>query len=407
MEFTTLRDKDRVYLDHQATTPPAMDIVARVPQWLSAWGNPSSIHAAGRGPKRLIRDARAAFAAMIGADPLEVVFTSGGSEANSLALKGAFEASMRPEAPRPFRSHYVVSAVEHPSVKRAAESLRARGATVSEVAVDREGLVNLAQLQELLDRGDVSLVSVMLANNETGHVYPIREIATRAHAAGALMHCDCVQGLGRMPLSVADLGVDLASFAGHKFYALKGVGALWIRKGLWIEPLINGGGQERRRRGGTENALAIASLGLMAERASEVASRAAKMQELRDRMENRILAEIRGVRVTGASGPRLPGSSSMTIEGGDGETLLMNLDLRGFAVSTGAACSSGAPEPSPTLLAMGLSRAEAQSSLRVGLGWGTTEAEIDRFIEALKESVARVRSFASARATGEGHVARL
>jgi cysteine desulfurase len=399
MEFSTLRIKNYIYLDHQATTPVATEVVARVPEWLEAWGNASSIHQAGRRPKLLLRDARASFAKMIGAEPLEVIFGSGGSEANSLAVIGVFEALRRAQPSR--RPHFVTSSVEHPSLKRAMESARARGARVSEVAVDRAGTLDMAGLDELLRQGDVSLVSVMLANNETGHIYPIREIARRARAAGALMHSDCVQGLGKIPLDVKRLELDLASFAGHKFYALKGSGALWARKGIALEPVIYGGGQERRRRGGTENLLAIASLGLMASHAAEVYERGQALASLRDELEERILAEIPGVAITGREGRRLPGASSMAIDGIDGETLLMSLDMRGFAASTGAACSSGSAEPSPALLAMGLSRAEAQSSLRVGLGWGTTAAELDLFVGALRECVARLRSCAGLGLAGE------
>ena len=389
MTFSTLRANNLTYLDHQATTPVALEVVERVPEWLQAWGNASSIHHAGRKPKLLLREARAQFAKMIGADPLEIAFTAGGSEANNWALKGAYFGL--PERKR----RIVISGVEHPSVKRAAEALRRRGAVVSELAVDREGEVDMAALDALLAKGDVGLVSVMLANNETGHVYPIRAIADRARAAGALSHADCVQGLGKIPVDVRALGLDMASFAGHKFYALKGAGALWMRKGLTLEPLIDGGAQERRRRAGTENLLAIASLGLMAEHASEVEARGRRLADLRDAMEERIVSELRGVEVTGSAGLRLPGCSSMTIADVDGETMLMNLDMKGFAVSTGAACSSGSPEPSPTLLAMGLTREQAQSSLRVGLGWGTSEAEVARFVDALKETVTRLRSFAS------------
>jgi len=248
--------------------------------------------------------------------------------------------------------------------------------------------------ERLLDE-KTALVSVMFANNETGNIFPVKELAALAHAKGALFHADCVQALGKIPLNVRDLGVDLASFSGHKFYSLKGSGFLYVRKGVQLESLIHGGGQERHRRGGTENTLAIAALGAMCELRSEVAGRALAVHDLRDHLEARVMAEIPGATVTGGASPRLPNTSSLVIPGVDGETLLMNLDMRGFSVSTGAACSSGSPEPSPVLLAMGLTRAEAQSSLRLGLGWGNTRTEIDFFVNELVQVVRHLRSFNS------------
>lgn len=375
-----------VYLDHNATTPVHADIKAKVPEWLEAWGNPSSIHWAGRGPKALLREARSQVASLLGVEALELVFTSGGSEANNLALKGL--ASIAP----PNRRQVIISSVEHPSVRKAAESLKALGFTIDILRVNRSGEVDLEQLRSLLS-DQTQFVSVMLANNETGHILPIQKISAMAHSVGALVHCDAVQALGKIPLNLRELGIDLASFSGHKFYALKGSGVLYARRGLNLPSLIHGGGQERGRRAGTENMMSIASLGLMCTKGDQIVSQALRLRELRDRMETRILSEISGVVITGPDRARLPGVSSMSIKDIDGETLLMNLDVRGFAVSTGAACSSGNPEPSPVLLAMGLTREEAQSSLRLSLGWGTTDAEVDRFVSALQEVVKRLRGF--------------
>lgn len=384
-----------VYLDHNATTPVAASVAERVREWLGQWGNPSSIHQTGRGPKALLRTARDQVAAMLEVNPLEIVFTSGGSESNNLALKGVFDIFQNQNQNQfrnpTFRDRYLFSAVEHPSVKRTAEYLRDRGARVEFIPVSRDGAIGLAAYEAMMG-DDVALVSVMLANNETGNVFPVKRLAEIAHAKGALFHSDCVQALGKLPLNLRDLGIDLATFSGHKFYALKGAGVLYVRRGVNIESLIHGGGQERHRRGGTENVLAIASLGAMCELRDQVGPRATELERERDRMEQRLLAEIPGLHLTGAGSPRLPNTSSMVIEGVDGETLLMNLDLRGYAVSTGAACSSGSPEPSPVLLAMGLTRAEAQSSLRVGLGWETESSDIDGFIETLKDVVTRLRS---------------
>jgi len=397
MNFSTLRASGSgnglVYLDHNATTPLASRVAEKVPLWLAMWGNPSSIHQVGRLPKTLLREAREKVASMIGCQPLEVVFTSGGSEANNLALKGVFDAFQKPGLiPCPFRNRYLISRVEHPSVVRTAQYLQQRGAEVDFIPVLRSGAIDLDAYRALVDE-KTALVSVMVANNETGNIFPIAELVKIAHSKGALFHSDCVQALGKIPLNVGDLGVDFATFSGHKFYSLKGCGVLYQRRGLNLESLVHGGGQERHRRGGTENILAIAALGLMCEMKLEVAPRAAALELMRDRMEKRILSEIPQVVINGADIPRLSNTSSLIVNGVDGETLLMNLDLHGFAVSTGAACSSGSSEPSPVLLGMGLTRAEAQSSLRLGLGWDTTQENIDRFIIELKSVVTHLRSF--------------
>lgn len=391
----TPRINNRVYLDHNATTPIADGVRSHVSEWLTFDGNPSSIHQDGRGPKALMRDSRASVARMIGCDPLELVFTSGGSEANNLALKGVFEGLKKSRELRgePARNRILLSNVEHPSVRRTAEYMAERWKVeIDFIPVKRSGRIDLDAYARLLDE-KTALVSVMYANNETGNLFPVREMAEMAHAHGALFHSDCVQALGKIDLNVRDLGVDLASFSGHKFYALKGCGFLYAKRGVPLESLIHGGGQERHRRGGTENVLAIASLGFMCKLKDEVATRSHEMRRLRDLFEQRVLSEIPGVSVTGGESPRLPNTSSLVIPGVDGETLLMNLDMRGFSVSTGAACSSGSPEPSPVLLAMGLKRSEAQSSLRVGLGWGTTEADIHSFVDTLGEVVAHLRQF--------------
>lgn len=334
----------------------------------------------------MLRESRQKIANLLGVQPLELIFTSGGSESNNLALKGLCD-----RAPGE-RDQIVISSVEHPSLRKTAEYLSTRGFRVDIVGVNRDGELDMAQLDSLLSN-KTYLVSVMLANNETGHIMPVAEVARRAHAVGAYMHCDAVQALGKIPLNLPELGVDLVSFSGHKFYALKGCGFLYVRRGMSLESLIHGGGQERGRRAGTENLLSIASLGFMCGKGEEIVPQSLRLGELRDRMEARILAEIAGVKVNGAEGPRLPGTSSMILDDVDGETLLMNLDVRGFAVSTGAACSSGNPEPSPVLIAMGLTREEAQSSLRVSLGWRTTSEEMDLFVNELKSVVARLRGF--------------
>ncbi|UYL08069.1 cysteine desulfurase [Bdellovibrio sp. SKB1291214] len=389
-----LQTKILHYFDHNATTPVCAEVIAALPEFAAAGGNPSSIHWGGRQPKNLIRDARKAISDALNISPLEIVFTSGGSEANNTVLKGLFDyyhtaQFITPEQRR--RTHFMCSAVEHPSIMKTMAHLEAMGARVSYIPVSREGVIDLKFYQEHLSE-ETALVSVMFANNETGTLFPIKQMAEMAHAKGALFHTDAVQGFGKAPLNLKELNVDFASISGHKFYSIKGTGVLYMKKGMNVSPLIHGGAQERHRRGGTENTLGIACLGLMAQRAPLVADKAFEVSKLRDHMEARILAEIPEVTITAVETPRLSNTSSLVIKGADGETMLMSLDIKGYAVSTGAACSSGNPEPSPVLLAMGLSRQEAQNSLRVSLGWETTLAEVDGFVEALKAVVTRLRS---------------
>jgi cysteine desulfurase len=388
----SLKDTGRIYLDYNATTPPHPGVLAELPQWASLWGNPSSIHWLGRGPKNVLRDSRQAVANLIGAHPLEIVFTSGGSESNNLVLKGVFDNLNLPTGGSPQRNEYITSAVEHPSVLKTFEYLKSRGAVVHYIPVNRQGILDLEYYKKVLSER-TALVSVMAANNETGTLFPVREMAKMARNVGALFHADCVQLLGKCPVHVGELGVDFATFSGHKFYALKGAGVVYAKKGQRLVSLIAGGGQERGRRGGTENLLAIAAIGYMAEKfQSQIEATSCQMLALRERLESKILKEIFGVHLTGADVERLPNTSSFVIDDVDGESLLINLDMAGVSVSTGAACSSGSPEPSPVLLAMGLKRFEAQSSLRISLGWDTTQAEVDQFLEILKNVVKRLRT---------------
>lgn len=375
-----------IYLDHNATTRPAPEVRAGVLEWMENWGNPSSIHQLGRGPKALMRWSRQQISKAIGADSLELVFTSSGSEANNLALKGAFFKAIKSG-----KNHLLVSRVEHPSIIKTAQWLETQGAIVEWISVSREGRIDLELYKKQL-RPTTALVSCMLANNETGTLFPIREMAQAAHQVGALFHTDAVQALGKQPVHIDELGVDLASFSGHKFYALKGAGFLYIRRGVVLDSLIHGGGQERGRRAGTENLLAIASLASVCSRLTQINQKVESMRALRDGMEAKILNLIRNVSVTAMESDRLTNTSSLVIQGVDGESLLMNLDMEGFCVSTGAACSSGSQEPSPALRAMGLTREEAQNSLRVSIGWDTTQEDLDLFVEKLSVVVARIRS---------------
>lgn len=374
--------KSRVYLDSNATTGLSPELMVEIPQFLSSYGNPSSIHWESRAPKTILRQTRADLAKSLNCNPLELIFNSGGSEGNNTVLKSVFELSSRTE--------FITSMVEHPSVFKTFKYLETLGAKVHYVPVSRSGEFDLVFFEKCLSE-KTALVSVMLANNETGSVFPIQEISRRAKEVGALVHSDCVQGLGKIQINLQELGVDYATFSAHKFYALKGTGVLYVKRGSPYLPLIHGGAQERSRRGGTENTLGLFALGYQVQKLNMVEAEAARLKKLRDHFESRVLNEIADVSITCRESARLPNTSSLILNGVDGETLLMSLDLKGFAVSTGAACSSGSPEPSPVLLALGLSRQEAQNSLRVSLSWRTTNEEIESFIETLKECVLRLR----------------
>jgi len=381
--------KGRVYLDHNATTPPLKATSEKITEWLEAWGNPSSIHWSGRGPKTILRETREALAELLSCHPLELVFTSGGSESNNLILRGTYEHHLR-LGKQPHQIHFISSTVEHPSVHKTLDALASLGAQVTRVGVSREGVLDWSAFEQSFTSNTV-LVSIMFANNETGTIFPIQKIAQFAHEKGVPVHTDAVQGLGKMSLNLQKLEVDYASFSAHKFHALKGMGWLYAKKNSPFNSQITGGGQERHRRGGTENILAIRSVLETVPYFKQVGEMYPQILELRQYFESQVRQEIEGIMVTAEASPRLPNTSSLVIEGVDGETLLMRLDLAGFAVSTGAACSSGSSEPSPVLLAMGLSRAEAQSSLRVTLGWENTKEEINAFIKALKEVVTHLR----------------
>lgn len=379
------QQKHLYYLDHNATTPLGDRISEQWSSLQGLWGNPSSIHWASRDPKMILRETRKKMAAYLDVHPLELIFNSGASESNNTVIKSVYQKFLGTD-----KNHFICSSVEHPSVLQTMKFIQKMGAIVDFVPVNRQGQMDLDFLKSKLS-SQTALVSIMFANNETGNVFPIEDICRWAHEKGALFHTDAVQVLGKRSVNLKELGVDYASFSAHKFYALKGCGVLYVKKTAPYENLIHGGGQERARRGGTENILGIASLGIAINELSQVKMHAQQMMELRDYMETRIANEIKNVSITGRESERLPNTSSLILDDVEGETLLMGLDLKGFAVSTGAACSSGNPEPSHVLLAMGLTRREAQSSLRVSLGWKTKKEEIDLFLNALKEIVNHVR----------------
>ena len=386
----------RVYLDHNATTPLHEKVREKASQNLNFWGNPSSIHWAGREAKNILRETRAILAAQLGCQPLEIIFNSGGSEGNNTVIKSVWsQRSMT-------RNHFLCSQVEHPSVMKTYEYLQSLGAKVDFIPVSRNGELDLDFIRaHLTDK--TALISVMIANNETGHIFPIQEVVRLAGATGTLVHVDAVQALGKMPFHLQELGVNYATFSAHKFYSLKGTGFTFVKRGSAYESLIHGGAQERHRRGGTENVFGISALGIVAPLLKDVLIKSSQVRKLRDDFENKLLQLIPHVHVIGSDTDRLSNTSSFLVDGADGETLLMSLDLKGFAISTGAACSSGNPEPSPVLLAMGFSRLQAQTSLRVSFGWENTSEEVDAFLVALVAVVQRLRGLREQRRV-ETHV---
>jgi len=351
-----------VYMDYNASSPIRAQAAAAAGAALQLGGNPSSVHGAGRAARRMMEDAREQVAASIGAAAREIVFTSGATEANNLALGGTG------------RQRRLVSAIEHDSL---------RGASGLElIPVTAAGVVDLAALEGLLAAdGAPALVSLMLANNETGVIQPVAEAARLAHRHGALIHCDAVQALGRLPLDVGALGIDLLSLSGHKIGGPAGVGALYIRGGLDLAPALLGGGQERGRRAGTENLAGIAGFGAAAAIAAEELADFGRIAGLRDRLEARIHAARPEAVIFGRDAARLANTTCVALAGVPAETQVMVLDLAGVAVSAGAACSSGKLKPSTVLRAMGVPPALAGSAIRVSLGWRSEAGDIDRFIE--------------------------
>ncbi len=369
---------DRAYFDWNATAPLRPQARAAMLESLDAAGNPSSVHAEGRGARRLMEDARARVAAVVGAEPQNVIFTSGATEANMLALT--------PEiAGAPRRDRLFVSAIEHPSVLAGG---RFAPDAVERLPVTANGVVDLDALGPALAKAKHPLVSVMVANNETGVVQPIPAIADIVHAAGGILHVDAVQGAGRLPIGMAELGADLMSLSSHKIGGPQGAGALIRRPGLSPEPLIKGGGQERGFRAGTENVAAIAGFGAAAEAAlSGVATERDRMAGLRDRLEADMRAITPDLVVFGSALRRLPNTSLVGLPETRAETLLIAFDLNGIALSSGSACSSGKVQASHVLASMGVEPALARAALRISLGWETTESDLERLLNAWKKVV--------------------
>lgn len=378
----------RIYLDHNATTPPDPLVADRMAQALKdLWGNASSVHHFGQQAKAALDEARASVASLLSADPSEIVFTAGGTEADNIAIRGAAEAM---EASG--RKHLITCGIEHEAVLNTMKSMARRGWNVTLLPMDTNGIVSVDRLRETIT-DDTALVSIMHANNEIGTVQPIADLAAVAHERGALFHTDAVQSAGKLPVDVRALGVDLLSIAAHKFYGPKGAGALWIRRGVRMLPFMTGGRQERNRRAGTENVPALVGLGVAAEIARrKIDTEGPRLAALRDRLEAAVLSSVPGTNRNGAAAPRVPNTTNISVERVEAESLLIGLDLAGIAVSSGSACSSGTLEPSHVLKAMGYPHARTLGSIRFSLGTSNTDADIDRVIATLPPLVEKLRS---------------
>jgi cysteine desulfurase len=374
-----------IYLDHNAITPVRPEARAAVASALEVFGNPSSVHAAGRAARDLLDASRAQVAAALGAQPSEIVFTSCATESAAVAVRGVLGAAAAG------RDELVVTAIEHPCVLSLAEALRAEGRRVTVLPVDRRGIPSLEAARAAIGP-HTALVCGMLANNEIGVLLPVRELAALARNEGALFFTDAVQAVGKVEVDVRTLGADLLALTAQKLGGPRGAGALWVKNGLPLSPLF-GGTQERGRRAGTENLPGIAGLGAaIAAATRRLAEEQPRIARLRDRLEKGLLSRIAGSFVNGAGAARLPGTLSLTLPGVDAEALLISLDLEGICASAGSACHSGSARPSSVLSAIGLGDAEAHATLRLSLGWTSTEEEVERALEAIPPAADRVRA---------------
>ncbi len=379
-----------IYLDHNATTPMDSRVLeAMMPFMKEQWGNPSSPYRFGNQAKVAVERAREVIAAAVGCTAEEIVFTSSGTEADNLAVRGAAHAL------RSRGNHIITSRIEHHAVLNTCKDLQGEGYQVSFLPVDSGGAVDIEEVARNLRDGTI-LITVMHANNETGVLQPVEEIAALAGKRGIVFHTDAVQTVGKIPFRLSELGADLISFSGHKLYGPKGIAALYIRKGTPLKPLLTGGPHEKMLRAGTENVAAIVGLSKAVSLAAEFSvAEDRRLRLLRDRLERRIRSEIPGAAINGADASRVPNTSSISFDAIDGESVVLGLDLQGICASTGSACSTGDPEPSHVLLAMGLSKKEAQGSIRISLGRSTREEDIDATVAALADTVKRLRAISS------------
>jgi cysteine desulfurase len=380
--------KTRIYLDNSATTRVDDQVLAAmIPAMQSNFGNASSIHTFGQEARAAVEEARASVASFLGAEAREIIFTSGGTESDNAALWGIFRSGYRPG------NHIITSRIEHPAVLLTCKALENAGAEVTYLPVDSSGRVDADDFRSAV-RETTILISIMHANNETGVIQPMEEISAIARERGIVMHTDAVQSVGKIPVKVSGLGVDLLSLSGHKFHAPKGIGVLYVRQGTRLTPFLTGGSHERKRRAGTENVPGIIGLGVAARLASErLPEMESRVAELRNQLESRIRVRISGVMVNGEA-PRLPNITNLSFAGIEGEAAMISMDLEGLAVSTGSACSSGSLEASHVLAAMGLRPEVIQGSLRFSLCYHNTDAEVDRALEILTAVAGRLRGLA-------------
>lgn len=376
--------KTRVYLDYNATTAPRSSAIKGAKKAIKCWGNPSSVHQNASSSKALLWSARQSVSRFLACHPMEIIFTSGASESNNHAIKGLFQ------KPQTDRNELIISSVEHPSVMAVAELLIQQGVTVHKIPCSKQGFLDEDFFEKHLSEKTL-LVSVMMANNVTGVIFSIQNLIQKAHKKGALFHSDMVQMLGKEQIDLMKLQVDLASFSAHKCYGLKGCGVLYCKKACSLDSLILGGPQERQRRAGTENLTGISALGSVLEEGDVILRENKKLKSLRDEMEQEICASIPNVQVIGSETKRLDNTSCLLIAGIEGETLLMNLDLKGISISVGSACGSGKIESNQVLTAMGWSEKEARSAVRVSLGLDTKKKHLIYFQKHLKEIVNRLR----------------
>ena len=373
-----------VYFDHAATTPVDPQVLAvMLPFFCERYGNPSELHRLGREARVAVEEARAQVAEALGAADKEIVFTAGGTESDNLALFGYLQ--------RFTPGHLIVSAIEHPAVMEAARALNRAGWAVDFVPVDADGVVD-RDAYERAFRDDTRLASIMFANNVVGTVQPVAELARIAHEKGAAFHTDAVQAVGSLPVDVAELGIDMLSLSGHKLYGPKGIGALYVKRGTRLTPIIHGGGHERRLRSGTENVPGIVGLGAALTLANAAMPEVRpRLEALRDRLAQGVLERVPDVRYLGHPTERLPGNVAFTVRYVEGESMLLQLDTKGFMVSSGSACASGSLEPSHVVLALGLGAEEAHGSMRLSLGRENTDDEADAFLEAFPPIVDKLR----------------
>lgn len=378
--------KTRIYLDNAATTKTSQEVVdAMLPYFTENYGNASSIYEVGQRSKEAITTAREDIAKVLGAKTEEIYFTAGGSEADNWALKAAFEAYSKKG------NHIITTKIEHHAILHTCEYLEKKGAEITYLDVDENGLVNLDELQKAI-RPETILISIMFANNEIGTIEPVKEIGMIAKEHGVLFHTDAVQAFGQVPIDVDEMNIDMLSSSAHKINGPKGIGFLYIRKGVKIRSFVHGGAQERKRRAGTENVPGIVGYGVAAKRAAETMEvRTPKERELRDYFIDRVLKEIPYVKLNGDPVKRLPNNINLSFRFVEGESLLIMLDMKGIAASSGSACTSGSLDPSHVLLAIGLPHEIAHGSLRLTLGEDTTKEDLDYTLEQLKEIIGKLR----------------